>query len=129
MLVMLCSDQWFYDENIGIRSLGELQDVYHSTVGHNSFLMMDFAIAPSGLVAGEQLARYQEFGDWMRDCYQGRGKVAGVEYPRGSTADLTSSSLHTSGGTATTGGRASLELRWGVPRLIDRVVLREDQVQ
>eukprot|EP01050_Picozoa_sp_SAG11_P041852 SAG11_NODE_18965_length_477_cov_0.685185_2_plen_28_part_01 len=28
---------------------------------------MDFAIAPSGLVAQDQLARYQEFGYWMRD--------------------------------------------------------------
>ena len=36
-------DQWFYDAKGGIRSLAELQDVYHGTVGHNSFLMMDFA--------------------------------------------------------------------------------------
>ena len=119
-------DQWFYDDKIGIRSLGELQDVYHSTVGHNSFLMMDFAIAPSGLVAQDQLARYQEFGDWMRDCYEGHGRVGGIDYPLSYPADLTSGS---SGETRATGTRESLELRWDAPHLIDRVVLREDQVQ
>ena len=33
----------FFDANDGIRSLAELQDVYHATVGHNSLLMMDFS--------------------------------------------------------------------------------------
>ena len=110
------SDQWFYDEKIGIRSLGELQDVYHGTVGHNSFLMMDFAITPNGLVAPDQLARYEEFGDWLRGCYDGEGRVGVTEYGRGSEAGLTKP-----------GVRGALELRWDSPRIIDRVVLREDQ--
>ena len=32
------TDSWFYDPNDGIRSMAELQDVYHQTVGHNSML-------------------------------------------------------------------------------------------
>lgn len=88
--------------------------------------MMDFAIAPSGLVAQDQLARYREFGDWMRDCYEGHGRLGGIDYPLFSTTDQTSGS---SGETTGTDTRESLELRWGAPRLIDRVVLREDQVQ
>ena len=35
----------------------ELQDVYHGTVGHNSFLMMDYAPTPEGLIAPDQVAR------------------------------------------------------------------------
>ena len=50
-------DNWFYDSVSGIRTLSELQDVYHDTVGHNSFLMMDFAPTPEGLIAPEQAAR------------------------------------------------------------------------
>jgi alpha-L-fucosidase len=50
-------DQWFFDPTSGIRTLGELQDVYHDTVGHNSFLMMDFAPTPEGIIAPDQVAR------------------------------------------------------------------------
>ena len=72
-------DQWFYDAKGGIRTLLELQDVYHGTVGHNSFLMMDFAPTPEGLIAADQAVRYQEFGDWMRGCYYGTGVVAAAQ--------------------------------------------------
>jgi len=41
---------------VGIRSLGELQDVYHGTVGHNGFLMMDFAPTPDGIISPDQAA-------------------------------------------------------------------------
>jgi hypothetical protein len=86
--------KWFYDAKGGIRSLAELQDVFHGTVGiiresrpcisieksveftpafresspdhcrtllsvlstgHNSFLMMDFAPTPEGLIAPDQV--------------------------------------------------------------------------
>ena len=50
-------DQWFYDAKGGIRTLAELQDVYHGTVGRNSFLMMDYAPTPEGLIAPDQVAR------------------------------------------------------------------------
>eukprot|EP01052_Picozoa_sp_SAG31_P002940 SAG31_NODE_107_length_24865_cov_17.973593_9_plen_344_part_00 len=112
-------DQWFYNAKIGIRTLAELQDVYHGTVGHNSFLMMDFAPTPDGLIAPDQVARYKEFGDWQRDCYDGAGQRGIVEYEVGSSKLDTVS--------ATGGARRALELRWAAPQTIDRVVLREDQ--
>ena len=79
---------------------------------------MDFAIAPNGLVAPDQLARYQEFGDWMRGCYDGAGRLGVAEYERGSEDGLTDTG---------SGARDVLEIRWDAPRTIDRVVLREDQ--
>jgi hypothetical protein len=94
----------------GIRTLAELQDVYHGTVGHNSFLMMDFAPTPEGLIAPDQAARYKEFGDWMRGCYYGSGVAGKVEHALGSPE----------------AGAAQL-VRFAAPRSIDRVVLREDQ--
>jgi hypothetical protein len=63
--------------------------VYHGTVGRNSFLMMDFAPTPEGMIAPDQAARYKEFGDWMRGCYGGEGRQGAVEYARGSTRGLT----------------------------------------
>ena len=50
-------DQWFFDPTSGIRTLAELQDVYHDTVGHSAFLMMDFAPTPEGIIAPDQMAR------------------------------------------------------------------------
>ena len=84
-------DQWFYNGKIGIRTLGELTKiVYHGTVGHNSFLMMDFAPNPEGLIAPDQVERYKEFGDWQRGCYSGAGQVGALSYETGSTTNSTS---------------------------------------
>ena len=103
-------DQWFYDAKGGIRSLAELQDVYHGTVGHNSFLMMDYAPTPEGLIAPDQVARYKEFGDWMRGCYYGGGVAGKTEHPLGSAE----------------AGTTQL-VQFDTPQTIDRVVIREDQ--
>jgi alpha-L-fucosidase len=65
--------------------LEELQSVYHGTVGHNSFLMMDFAPNQDGLIAPDQEARYLEFGNWQRSCYESEeGRVGVVERELGS---------------------------------------------
>lgn len=62
-------DQWFYNAGVGIRSLSTLVEVYHGTVGRNGFLMMDFAPDKDGLIAPDQVARYKEFGDYIKGCY------------------------------------------------------------
>ena len=43
--------------------------VYHGTVGRNGFLMLDFAPNQQGLIAPDQVARYAEFGTWIKTCY------------------------------------------------------------
>ena len=64
------TDSWFYDARDGIRSLAELQDVYHQTVGHNSLLMMDFSPTAEGIIAAEHAARYAEFGGKDLNTFQ-----------------------------------------------------------
>lgn len=105
-------DQWFYDAKGGIRTLAELQDVYHGTVGHNAFLMMDYAPTPEGLIAPDQVARYKEFGDWMRGCYYGSGVAGKAEHQLGSPE----------------AGSTQL-VQFDAPQTIDRVVIREDQTE
>ena len=85
-------DQWFYNADIGIRTLSELPNVYHATVGHNSFLMMDFAPTPEGLdlIAPDQVICYKQFGDWQRTCYSGTGQLGISEFARGRKEKLTS---------------------------------------
>lgn len=43
--------------------------VYHSTVGQNAVMELDFAIDLDGLVDPTHAQRYKEFGDWIRACY------------------------------------------------------------
>ena len=62
-------DHWFWTPTAGIRSLQELIQVYHHTVGSNGVLELDFAIDRDGLVNSAHAARYKEFGDWIRTCY------------------------------------------------------------
>eukprot|EP00933_Yihiella_yeosuensis_P015403 TRINITY_DN13443_c0_g1_i1.p1 TRINITY_DN13443_c0_g1~~TRINITY_DN13443_c0_g1_i1.p1 ORF type:complete len:477 (+),score=78.65 TRINITY_DN13443_c0_g1_i1:62-1492(+) len=61
-------DHWFFAGN-PIRTLKELIDVYHGTVGRNGMLELDFGINRNGLVEPSHAARYKEFGDWIRTCY------------------------------------------------------------
>ena len=108
------TDSWFFDANDGIRSLAELQDVYHETVGHNSLLMMDFSPTAEGIISPKHAARYAEFGAWRRGCYDtgSAGMVGIVEHARGSED---ASGIQT--------------VTFGRPRVIDRVVVREDQTE
>ncbi|KAJ5355169.1 alpha-L-fucosidase [Penicillium cataractarum] len=62
-------DRWFYGVNQTLRSLEEMIDVYHNTVGRNCVLELDLAPDRSGLVPSNQAARYKELGDFIRSCY------------------------------------------------------------
>lgn len=96
-------DAWFYNPTIGIRSLATLVGVYHGTVGRNGFLMLDFAPNQQGLIADDQVARYAEFGTWIKSCYGS---------PLGAT-------------TITPGPNVSIA--FAGPTAVDRVQIREDQ--
>jgi len=95
------SDIWFWT-GIDIRPLRELIDVYHSTVGRNGVLELDFAIDREGLVDPAHAKRYAELGVWIRACY-GQPVVEA----------------------SANGTYAELLLPNGAPP-IDRVVLQED---
>eukprot|EP01129_Flabellula_baltica_P002831 TRINITY_DN12731_c0_g1_i2.p1 TRINITY_DN12731_c0_g1~~TRINITY_DN12731_c0_g1_i2.p1 ORF type:complete len:290 (-),score=66.72 TRINITY_DN12731_c0_g1_i2:28-897(-) len=94
-------DSWFFTPGLGIRTLDDLINVYHQTVGNNGVLEIDFAIDRTGRVHPQHAARYKLFGDWIRSCYG---------FPLSST----------SGG----GSEWEIELNGDT---IDRVVIQEDQ--
>jgi len=85
-----------------IRSLAELIDVYHHTVGQNGVLEIDFAIDRTGRVDPAHAQRYSDFGNWIRSCYG---------TPLASTS----------------GNGSSLILTLPSPLKVDRIILQENQ--
>ena len=59
---------WFWMGH-NVRTLTDLQEVYHTTVGRNCVIELDFAIDRDGLVDPVHATRYREFGDWISSCY------------------------------------------------------------
>lgn len=97
-------DRWFWGQDQPLRSIEEMIDVYHSTVGRNCQLELDVAPDRSGLVPARHAARYKQLGDFISSCYGGSLEATGA---------------------ATDGGGYSLEFEH--PTSIDRIVLMEDQ--
>jgi len=95
-------DHWFWMPNTGIRSLSDLINVYHSTVGQNGVLELDFAIDRTGRVDPTHAQRYSELGQWIRNCYN-------------SPIDSAS------------GNGTSFILTFSQSLKVDRVVIQEDQ--
>jgi len=62
-------DTWFWKKGVGIRSLQDLQSVYHDSVGANTNLLMDLAPDATGLVPPDAVQRYADLGDWINKCY------------------------------------------------------------
>ena len=104
--MMLLAISRFYHKGDGIRTLQELQQVYHNSVGRNANLLLDIAPTPDGVVDDAAFARYKEFGDWIRECY-GDGNVI--------AAANNSFQLDVAAVVGTQGAT------------VDRVVLQEDQ--
>lgn len=97
-------DRWFYGVNQTLRSLEEMKDVYHKTVGRNCLLEVDPGPDRSGLVPSNQAARYKELGDFIKTCY---GNPIAHKMSR-NDKDVYS-------------------LTFGKPTSIDHIVLMEDQ--
>ncbi|KAJ5281999.1 Glycoside hydrolase family 29 [Penicillium angulare] len=99
-------DRWFFGVDQPLRSIEEMIDVYHQTVGRNCLLELDLTPDRSGLIPASYAARYRQLGDFIGSCY---GKPA------------TSNAVHSS----TKNGEYSITLDY--PTAIDRIVLMEDQ--
>eukprot|EP00939_MAST-03C_sp_MAST-3C-sp1_P000548 g548.t1 len=81
-------DHWFWTPpSSSIRTIQELVEVYHATVGSNGVLELDFAIDRRGLVDAVHAARYREFGDWIRSCYGNPVANASTLAPSGPSKD------------------------------------------
>merc|ERR1712048_663806 len=68
------------------KSLGELISHYHDSVGRNAFMLLDWTPTQDGTMRQDHLQRYQEFGNWLSDCYA--APVVAVDAPLGTTAVL-----------------------------------------
>lgn len=102
----------------GVRTLQDLQNVYHQTVGRNCVVELDFAINRDGLVAPEHAARYQEFGDWISGCY-GPG-------PAFNEAHVAATSGVLGGNSTANPSNSSMLLALPASSVIDRVMIQED---
>lgn len=99
-------DRWFWGEDQPLRSLDEMIDVYHQTVGRNCLLELDLAPDRSGLIPARHAARYKELGDFIRSCY-------GDPLPSDQVSNTSTST--------------GVSLTFAYPTPIDRIVLMEDQ--
>lgn len=100
-------DRWFFGVDQPLRSIEEMIEVYHTTVGRNCILELDLAPDRSGLIPARHAARYKQLGDFIRSCYE--KPIAPKETkPENDEA-------------------GSYSLAFDVPTAIDRIVLMEDQ--
>ena len=118
-------DVWFWEPPSGdaahpyptpLRPMDELIFTYHSTVGHNTNLELDFAIDRDGLVAPSHAAMYARLGNWIRGCY-----APGNILASGTTG------TRSDGEGANPKATASVTVELPPARVFDRVVLQEDQ--
>ena len=60
---------WWWSPSQSIKSLRELQIEYDNSVGHNANLLLGVTPDFTGRLPAAHVARYTEFGDWVRRCY------------------------------------------------------------
>ncbi|KAA0172032.1 hypothetical protein FNF28_00349 [Cafeteria roenbergensis] len=97
-------DHWFYLAGQSIRSMSQLVDVYHASVGANSVLELDFAIDKTGNVHPTHAKAYKALGDWSRACY-------GTPLA----------------GTSGSGSNFNVSIPGGAAAVVDRFIVQEDQ--
>merc|ERR1712166_1601456 len=111
--VMMSPHTWFAIAGMGVRSLDDMINSYHATVGNNCVMELGFATLRNGLIPDDQVTRARELGDWISSCYGA---------PIVSTSRTTASSAI-----------LTLDLTHGVPsnmtKYFDRVVIQEDLSQ
>ena len=61
--------EWYWRPGQPIKSLAFMTTIYERTVGHNSNLLLNFALTYSGQQPSESIRRFKELGDWVRGCF------------------------------------------------------------
>lgn len=97
-------DNWFNNPGAGVRSPTELRQMYETSVGSNTALIIDIAPFPNGTVPADQVQAAQSLGDFVRGCY--------------STPIVSAT---------TVGYNVTVAAPGGQPVAVDRLVTREDQ--
>ncbi|CAF1121364.1 unnamed protein product [Rotaria sp. Silwood1] len=102
-------DRWFWGVNATLRSLSELIQVYHETVGRNCMLMLDLTPDRTGLIPSAYARRYKQLGDFIRSCY-------GTYVLPTESLTLEDSTIY-------------IQLFGSSPVTVDRSVIQEDQTR
>lgn len=97
------ADAWFWKPGYAYRTLADLQQAYHDSVGANSNLLLNLAVGADGGVPPEAMALYVALGGWIRGCY---GNATASVVPPPST---------------------SIVLPLPIGAAVDRVIAMEDQ--
>ena len=71
---------------VALHPLSDLVQFYHSSVGMNGHLEIDFAISRTGEVDPLHAAAYAGFGSWIRSCYGDASRLASGALPSGATS-------------------------------------------
>ena len=103
------NDRWFYGAGVPLRSLSDMIQRYHITVGRNCVLQLDLSPDTHGLVAADHAARYAQLGGIIRACYV--EQTVQPSQPMKCTA------------------QGLCLLTFDKPVTVDRVVLMEDQTR
>lgn len=99
-------DRWFFGVDQPLRSIEEMIDVYHKTVGRNCLLELDLTPDRSGLIPASYAARYKQLGDFISSCYG---------------SPIAPNAAHSSN------KNGEYSIKFDYPTAIDRIVLMEDQ--
>jgi hypothetical protein len=97
----------FYNPSAGVHAPDQLRNMYETSTGSNTALIIDIAPFPNGTVPPEQIQAAQTLGDFIRGCYQAPPVATGSGLGVWNVTIVPSS---------------------GQPASVDRLVSREDQM-
>jgi len=117
-------DVWFWQKGTPIKSLATLIEMYHSTVGNNAVLELDFAIDRTGNIDPVHAVRYREFGAWIRDCYSAPAAHSGWQLTNTIELAVPASQASGAAAAAETQPNAAATARRG--SFVDRLAIQED---
>lgn len=78
---------WFFHANQNPHSLAHLADIYLSSVGRNSVLLLNIPPDTDGRIHASDEARLKEFGKWIKDNFSDNlivSEKGGIAYTNGS---------------------------------------------
>ncbi|NOU65974.1 alpha-fucosidase [Paenibacillus sp. LMG 31461] len=127
--------QWFYDptEDDKVKTVEELIDLYESTVGGNSALLLNIPPDQRGLIHETDARHLGELGQWLRGTYTtNRAVGAKVRVSQTGDSDVDMEAHPVTDGRSDTywcppegGEHAELEIDLGEEVSFDRIVLKE----
>ncbi|MBG6134373.1 alpha-L-fucosidase [Longispora fulva] len=90
---------WFWKAGNGPKTLNQLKDLYHTSIGRNCVLLLNTAPDNTGRLPADVVTRLGEFGDWIRSYY-------------GTDAARTGTATSTDGGTAANATDGAYDTAW-----------------